>query len=92
MHKQLPRKLDIWIEDKDDGKFIANVHHYPDRRPISANELESPLKTNEPVIKNKNQIENERTQKIREFSETHSSLSKQDIANEYDEMVKERNK
>ena len=57
--RQLPRKIDIWVEDEGKGSFVANVYHYPDKTPIKelTNELENTLKGPEKDQKDKEYAE-----------------------------------
>ena len=34
--RQLPRRIDIWIEDDGKNEFTANVYYYADKRPIES--------------------------------------------------------
>jgi len=65
-NKQLPRKLDIWIEDKDKGVFVANVYYYPDETKLKEpkKEQENTAYTEAETNKAARQIRTENKEKI----------------------------
>jgi len=94
-NKQLPRKLDIWVEDEGKGSFIANVYYYPNRDTLKEPEKvqENTKKTDIVEMttiqkirkKNKDELENERIQIQKRFNNSYPSIREDEDSNDFHE-------
>jgi len=94
-NKQLPRKLDIWVEDEGKGSFVANVYYYPNRDTLKEPEKvqENTKKTDIVEMttiqkirkKNKDELENERIQIQKRFNNSYPSIREDEDSNDFHE-------